>query len=211
MNAEPEAIGHSPLTGAEASELVRAFWDFVTREYGTRAIAKANAVEMKLAAQALGLMGVLDAEAFLRDYTTTIGRRIYVPFEPGREDGGWSLWGQLAVCVHEHQHVEQLDRDGWLKFAGKYLLSSAGRAAYEAEAYRCDMELHFWRTGEVLDPRSLAAKLKHYACASTDIEVAEKALTMSAATVRRGGVVNRASQKAVAWLNVHAPAFKERA
>ncbi|MCK7535239.1 MAG: hypothetical protein MZV63_31760, partial [Marinilabiliales bacterium] len=44
------------------------------------------------------------------------------PFEPGCEDGGWSLWGQVAVCVHEHQHVEQLDRDGWLKFAGKYLL-----------------------------------------------------------------------------------------
>jgi hypothetical protein len=86
MNVEPKAIGHSPLTGAEASELVRAFWDFMTREYGSRAISKANAVEMKLAAQALGLMGVLDTEAFLRDYTTTIGRRIYVPFEPGRED-----------------------------------------------------------------------------------------------------------------------------
>ena len=183
----------------------------MVHEYGTRVIAKANALEMKAAAYALGLMGVLDAEAFLRDYTTTIGRRIYVPFEPGRDADGWSLWGQLAVCVHEHQHVEQLDRDGWLKFAGKYLLSSAGRAAYEAEAYRCDMELHFWRTGEVLDPKTLAAKLKHYACTSTDVEVAEKALTMSAATVRRGGIVNRASQKAIAWLNVHAPAFKERA
>ena len=34
---------------------------------------------------------------------------------------------------------------------------------------------------------------------------------MSAATVRRGGIVNRASQKAIAWLNVHAAAFKERA
>ncbi|HRY90250.1 MAG TPA: hypothetical protein P5305_20395, partial [Rubrivivax sp.] len=50
---------------------------------------------------------------------------------PGCEGGGWSLWGQLAVCVHEHQHVEQLDREGWFKFAGKYLLSSAGRAAFE--------------------------------------------------------------------------------
>ena len=112
MNAEPKAVGHAPLAGTEASELVRAFWEFMPHEYGTRAIAKANAVEMKLAAQALGLMGVLDAEAFLRDYTTTIGRRIYVPFEPGREDGGWSLWGQLAVCVHEHQHVAPAQRSG---------------------------------------------------------------------------------------------------
>jgi len=211
MNTEPKAIGHASLAGAEATEVVRAFWDFMVHEYGTRVIAKANALEMKAAAYALGLMDALDADAFLRDYTTTIGRSIYVPFEPGGDADGWSLWGQLAVCVHEHQHVEQLDRDGWLKFAGKYLLSSAGRAAYEAEAYRCDMELHFWRTGEVLDPKTLAAKLKHYACTSTDIEVAEKALTMSAATVRRGGIVNRASQKAIAWLNVHAPAFKERA
>lgn len=131
MNAELNVDGQAPFNGDEASEVVRALWDFMTREYGTRVIAKANAVEMQLVAQALGLIGVLDPEAFLRDYTTTLGRRIYVPFEPGRATEGRSLWGQLAVCVHEHQHVEQLDREGWFKFAGKYLLSSAGRAAFE--------------------------------------------------------------------------------
>jgi hypothetical protein len=198
------------LQGATAADIVRAFWSFMTREYRTSVIAKANALEMKIAAFALGQMGIVDADTFLRSFSTTIGRRVYVPFAPGQATAEWSLWHQVTVCVHEHQHVEQLGRDGWLKFGAKYLLSTAGRAAYETEAYLCNMELSFWRTGEVPSPRTLAAKLKSYACTSTDIEVAEKALTMAAATVRRGGIANRASQKAIAWLDLHAPSFKER-
>jgi hypothetical protein len=163
---------------------------------------------MLVAAQALRIMGILDAETFLRNYTTTIGRRIYVPFEPGRAANGWSLWDQIEVCVHEHQHVVQLDRDGWAKFCAKYLLSSASRAAYEAEAYACDMELCFWRSGEVLDPHTLANKLQSYGCSPGDIAVAEAALRSSAATVRRGGLINAATQKAVPWLSEHALIFK---
>jgi hypothetical protein len=188
--------------------VVRAFWDFMSHEYSTTVVDKAGAVEMQVAAWGLGLMGILDAKTFLRRYTTTIGRRIYVPFDPGIPHEDWGLWEQIGVCVHEHQHVVQLDREGWVLFAGKYLGSKAARAAYEVEAYRCNMELQFWRTGEVLDPAELASRLKHYACGATDIQVAEKALRMSAATVSHGGVASRAARKALAWLNVYAPMLK---
>ena len=99
----------------------------------------------------LSRINVLDKDEFLRRYTTTIGKRIYTPFDVGVPDERYDLWRQISVCVHEHQHVEQLLRDGWLKFAGRYLVSSAARAAYEAEAFRCNMELHYWRYGEIPD------------------------------------------------------------
>ena len=72
---------------------------------------------MQSVARLLDAMGVLDAEEFLENYVTTVDRRIYVPFEIGEGNSSWGLWDQLVVCVHEHQHVEQLDRDGWLIFA----------------------------------------------------------------------------------------------
>ena len=199
MSGRPRGASFEPTP-----ETVRALWRHMTGLYGTRVVDKASAVEMRLAAFALGKMGVLDPEAFMRRYTTTVGRRIYVPFEVGRPDERHDLWSQVVVCAHEHQHVEQLLRDGWLRFAGRYLLSSAARAAYEAEAYRSNLELAFWRTGEVPDPGRLAARLRDYGCTGADVAMAQRMLELSAETVRRGGVANRASQKVIAWLEAHA-------
>jgi hypothetical protein len=178
-------------------ELVRDFWRHMTGAYGTRVIDKSSAWEMRLVGMFLARINVLDEEEFLRRFTTTIGKRIYTPFEVGVPDEHYNLWSQISVCVHEHQHVEQLLRDGWLKFAGRYLVSSAARAAYEAEAYRCNMELHHWRFGELPDLGRLARRLEHYGCNQNDIDMAERMLELSAATVRRGGVINRASQRAI--------------
>lgn len=189
-------------------ELVRDFWRHMTRAYGTRIIDKNSAWEMRLVGLFLSRIKVLDKDDFLRRYTTTIGKRIYTPFDVGVPDDRYGLWGQISVCIHEHQHVEQLLRDGWLKFAGRYLISSAARAAYEAEAYRCNMELHFWRHGEIPDLQLLAKRLEHYGCSQGDIDMVERMLELSAETVRRGGIVNRASQKAIAWLNRNAPELK---
>ena len=110
-------------------ELVRDFWRHMTGAYGTRVIDKSSAWEMRLVGMFLARINVLDEEEFLRRFTTTIGKRIYTPFEVGVPDEHYDLWSQISVCVHEHQHVEQLLRDGWLKFAGRYLVSSVGRAA----------------------------------------------------------------------------------
>ena len=192
-------------------ELVRDFWRHMTGAYGTRVIDKSSAWEMRLVGMFLARINVLDEEEFLRRFTTTIGKRIYTPFEVGVSDDHYDLWSQISVCVHEHQHVEQLLRDGWLKFAGRYLVSSAARAAYEAEAYRCNMELHHWRFGELPDLGRLARRLEHYGCNQNDIDMAERMLELSAVTVRRGDVINRASQRAISWLEQHAPALKHEA
>jgi hypothetical protein len=207
---ERETIGRrEPIRKAEPkAELVRDFWKQMTRAYGTRVIDKRSAWGMRLVGMFLARIDVLDESDFLRRYTTTIGKRIYTPFDVGVPHEHYGLWNQITVCVHEHQHVEQLLRDGWLKFAGRYLVSSAARAAYEAEAFRCNMELHFWRFGEVPDLKRLARRLEHYGCDWADIDMAARMLELSAATVRRGGIVNRASQKAISWLERHAPELK---
>ena len=192
------------------SKHVRDFWRHMTRAYGTRFVNKNSAWEMRLVGMFLNRIGMLDKDDFMRHYTTTIGKRIYAPFDIGVPNDDYDLWDQISVCAHEHQHVEQLLRDGWLKFAGRYLISSAARAAYEAEAYRCNMELHYWRFGEIPDLRQLAERLEHYGCDQGDIDMVERMLELSAETVRRGGIINRASQKTIAWLERYAPELKHK-
>src|SRR5690606_22024002 len=90
---------------------VTTFWDAMQARYGTRIIDKASAAEMRLVGWFLERIGVLDAATFLERFTTTIGRRIYAPFTPGTPTPRHGLWSQMVICVHEHQHVEQQDRD----------------------------------------------------------------------------------------------------
>jgi hypothetical protein len=180
---------------------VRAFWAFLTAHYGTTVVNKADAVEMALVGAFLDQVGILDKTRFLARYTTTIGRRIYTPFVPGE---GPDLWHQMVIAVHEHQHVAQLDRDGWLAFTRGYLLRTATRARYETEAYRTHLELAFWRTGDLPSSGDLAAKLRNYGCTAEDVRVAEKVLRLSEPAIRHGAVLAAATRVALSWLNAHA-------
>lgn len=187
-----------------APEAVVAFWQFMQGHFGTRVMNKEDALEMQLLAQALNLLGVQDRARFLRSFTTTLVRRIYTPFEIGVPRDGWDLWRQVVVCVHEHQHVVQQARAG-LRFEIEYVVDPAARAAWEAEAYRSDLELHFWRYGATPSARKLAELLIDYGCRPADVEVAWKSLALSAASVRQGAVMNQATHVALGWLNEHLP------
>ena len=180
---------------------VRAFWAFLTARYGTTVVDKADAAEMALVGAFLDRIGVMDKARFLANYTTTIGRRIYAPFALGE---GPDLWHQMVVAVHEHQHVEQLDRDGWFAFVTGYLLRTSDRARYETEGYRTHLELHFWRTGAMLPAGKLAAKLRAYGCTAEDVAVAEKVLRLSEPAIRQGAALTPATRAALSWLNAHA-------
>jgi hypothetical protein len=98
--------------------------------------------------------------------------------------------------THEHQHVAQWHR-GAASFVADYLTDRARRAALEAEALRCNMEIHYWATGVVLDSGRLAKKLVAYDLRPRDIEYAEQHLRLAAESVRRGGIVNDASKMAI--------------
>jgi len=73
-------------------EEVWAFWRFMQDHFRTSVINKSSALEMQLVARGLEALGVQSKERFLKNFTTTIGRRIYTPFEIGSPKGGWDLW-----------------------------------------------------------------------------------------------------------------------
>ena len=115
------------------------------------------------------------------------------------------LWRQITTCVHEHEHIIQLKRDGDFLFQAQYTLDSSMRARYEAEAYRCNLEMHWWRYGKMRRPLQEAAKLQNYGCSADEIKFVENFLSMSAVTIKRGGVIGESTKAALAWLEYHAP------
>ena len=112
-------------------EEVWAFWRFMQDHFRTSVINKRSALEMQLVARGLEALGIQSKDRFLKNFTTTIGRRIYTPFEVGSPKGGWDLWHQIVICVHEHQHVVQHDREG-LSYEVSYLADRAARARWLA-------------------------------------------------------------------------------
>ncbi|MFN7698888.1 MAG: hypothetical protein ACK5U8_13400 [Deltaproteobacteria bacterium] len=190
-------------------EEVWAFWRFVQDHYRTTVVNKRDALEMQLVAQALDALGIQSRDRFLRNFTTTLGRRIYTPFEVGSPRGGWDLWSQVIICVHEHQHVVQHDREG-LSFEVSYLADRAARARWEAEAYRSNLELHFWRYGTTPSARRIAEVLGDYGCRPEDVDVAAKSLALSAVSIRKGAVINEATHVALGWLDEHVPRLRAK-
>jgi hypothetical protein len=184
--------------------VVRGLWRYLGRLYKSNVFEKRRAPEMYLVAEALARLGIADREAFMREWSTTLGRRIYVPFTIGVGSSSDVLWDQIVSAVHEHQHIVQYEADG-LGFMGSYLLSDAARAKYETEAYRSNLEMHWWRYGELLGAEAMADKLRSYAVSEADIAVAAKTLKVSADAVRHGAIVNESSNVAVRWLNANAP------
>jgi len=190
-------------------DTVKSFWDYMQQEYSSKIVAKDESAVMKVAATLLDTLNIQDKEQFMQNFVTTLHRTIYIPFDLGESHPQWSLWGQIRVCVHEHQHIEQGDRDGWATFSTRYVTSSSFRASYEAEAYGCDMEMEQWRLGSRFDPHKYAIdrprSLKSYGCSSEDIEQARQILSIRAGFVAQNLVETRASQRAIQWLNQHAP------
>jgi len=180
-------------------DVVRGLWDHMVAHYDARVMDKADSEDMELVARFLDQLGVMDGETFLRRYTTTIGRTIYVPFQIGVDQGRHSLHGQVRLCAHEFQHVVQHIREPG-RYELEYLTDTAARARLEAEAFRSNMELEWFLTGRLLRPMDLADNLVAYACTDADVAVAAKALSMSSRVVSKGGVINEASKVAIAYL-----------
>lgn len=187
----------------QADEVV-SFWRHMQERFGTTTVNKADAVEMQIVASVLDALGILDKERFLKSFTTTLGRKIYTPFDVGSANDSWDLWDQMVVCVHEHQHVVQHDREG-LSFEVSYVTDRAARATFEAEAYRSNLEMHFWRYGTPARSRPLAELLHDYGCRPEDVEVAAHSLALANVSVRRGAVLNESTRAALDWLDSHSP------
>jgi hypothetical protein len=185
------------------------FYYFMLGRFGAGVHDRANSNNMRAASWILDTLGIIDKSVFMNRFTTTIGTTIYTPFTPGTKDRNYSFWDQMTILVHECEHVVQSKKNGFLTFATEYLTSDSHRAHYEAEAYRCDLEMHFWRYGKILDTNFLANKLKNYALGEKDIEYVKLYLDASVDTIQVGGIIGEASQVAITWLNEKASWLKD--
>lgn len=188
------------------SDLVKNFWLYMQKEFDSIIEQKDESFIMKLSATFLDVFHIQDKEIFMKNFVTTLYKTIYIPFHIGDDkDDHWLLWNQVRVCVHEHQHIVQGERDGWGEFGVRYTTSSSFRAGYEAEAFGCDMEMEFYRTGEIFDIDQRASILKGYSCSESDIDMVKQMLTMRADVVSQGVITNVSTIRAINWLDQFIP------
>lgn len=179
---------------------VKKFYTYMTKKYGAEIIDKDSAAEMKIVGWALDLMNIQDKDDFLNNYSTTIGHRIYIPFEVG-DASDVPLDMQVETLVHELKHKKQMDRDPL--FAMKYLVDKSYRAHKEASAYCTNLEMHFWYCGKLYNTDKLALNLLAYNLSGEYIRVVQKHLKIYGDVVRQGRVANDVSKTAIRWLNTH--------
>jgi hypothetical protein len=171
-------------------EEVWAFWRFMQDHFRTSVINKNSALEMQLVARGLEALGIQSKDRFLKNFTTTIGRRIYTPFEVGSPKGGWDSGTSRHLRARAPARRAARSRGAGLR--GQLPRRRAARARWEAEAYRSNLELQFWRTA----PRPRPAHrlgAQDYGCRDGDIEVTAKSLALSALSVKKGAVINEAT------------------
>ena len=191
-------------------QIVRDYYAWMMALYDAKYVRKDSDPIMEIARQTLCLVGV-DAGKHWMDYATTdeLGRKVYIPFEPGDGSSVWSLWEQIAVLAHECQHLHQADEagvGGTIANMAEYVFDTSARTRHEATAYTTSAELHWWRYGVLEDwwLANRAEALRSYGVSDDDVRHIHAHLLSAAATIRRGGIVTHAGKSATDWLNQHA-------
>ena len=91
---------------------VRRFWSFMQVHYITSVVDKQNATEMKLVAYALEKLGIVDCDAFMKRFATTIRRHIYLPFTVGVPAGNsnrlWNFDTWLDTILGARSHTLEI-------------------------------------------------------------------------------------------------------
>lgn len=177
-------------------------WHHMEKSYNSNHTSKSDSGMMKMIGNFLSAMGILDKNQFLKNYTTTIGSVIYVPFQIGATSIQYPLFNQITTCVHEHQHVVQWRRGG-LSFMLEYLTDSSRRAAYEVDAMHSSLEMHWWYNRALPDISKMSLRLVDYNCKKDDIVMAEKMLRSISKVVRRGAISTSAGVTAIKYLRSH--------
>jgi hypothetical protein len=189
------------MTKKLTPDMVIKYHKYLCKKYNTKIIDKDSAAEMELVGMFLEMMGIQDKDNFLNNYSTTIGHRIYLSYEPGSSE--IPLINQVETITHEHHHVRQVNRDRL--FMVKYLLDKDYRAFKEARAYTTNLEMGWWYSGKLHNIGLLAEGLRGYACGDAQIRVVKKHLKIHSAIVKQGGVENTISKQGIKWLNRRQP------
>lgn len=182
------------------AQRVQSIWSHSQEVFRSVVVSKADSSFMNEVGWALDLMGIMDHEKFMKQYTTTIFNTIYVPFKIG--SGPVSLLSQAILAVHEHTHVFQWEKVGSLAFCSGYLAKKSTRAHWEAEAYMAGLEFEWLLTGQLSNSRTIAEKILNYGCGQAEVAYIETFLDMSIPTVRAGGIISPVVQEIARFISL---------
>jgi hypothetical protein len=186
------------LTAAAVEQLA----DRLRIQYGTRVRAKEEAPAMHALAHLLDALGVQDHDAFLTQYSITLGYDVWLCFRPGTDQ--LAPIQQVKALGHEHEHVVIMQAEGAAAYGMLYATSPAWRAVCEARCYTVDLELHWlWtratRGRGVVQRYDMAATLAPYGCRAGDCVAAQRVIDSAARVLRRGGVGTELAQRIGRW------------
>jgi len=185
-------------------EMVIGLWQHLEETFESDVVYKPDSTLMEGIAWALDVMDILDPKEFMDNYGTTIFNTIYIPFQVGEAGivAGWPLVNQASMAIHEHHHVHQCATQGPVIFASSYLAKKSGRAHWEAEAYRCNMEYYYWLRGHIDDtePARYARKIKNYGCGDDEVKYIKDFLEMSLPVIRENVVISPVCTEAFKFL-----------
>lgn len=152
----------------QTPENTKALWNHLSDKLHSVVSQKADKAIMRIAARIVARRTNTSEEAFLQDFVTTLGRRIYVPFKVGEEVDGWSCRSQMLLAVHEHQHVAQWRRQP-IRFLVRYARDPRQRALYEAEAFLAEVEAAAAFGWDPIDINQRLGTLRGYGVRDADI------------------------------------------
>jgi hypothetical protein len=179
-------------------EVVVGLWQCLQEEFGSEVKHKDDSAFMERVGGFLDLIGVLDKDAFMDNYATTIFDTIYLPFDIG-DFSVVSPLSQVALAVHEHEHVVQYDGDP-VEFCFMYMATKSSRAHWEAEAYRTGMELIYKLTGTMPNADYVARKILNYGCGDDEVQYIRQFLLMSQHPMKHGAIISDVTHRALTFL-----------
>jgi len=183
-------------TQAEAAEL----WDFIASRNGYTVVSLGNPKGEAVVRDLLSTMGVISPTSFLHHHVLPIVRGqfrgVYLPYQPGDPQSGFSPWEQVVDCVHLLALLAQM-REG----VSRYYLDPVTRGYQEWLAFRSDHEV-WWRYQGRLPPAGrTAGRLLEYGCDLTEAELVEDRLEDARSVIRQGELGTPAARAVAAWVD----------
>jgi hypothetical protein len=158
--------------------------------YGTTIRYKPTNAQMRALAALLDAIGVADRDVWLRQYSTTLWRTIFLCRR--LSDTTVRARDHAATLAHEHNHVVLRDQMGAARYNAAYL-DSAQRAIIEARCYLAGAAVYWQAQAAVghqeLPPIDLGETLSEgYRCGKSDVRAALAVYEAGCRAIKRGGI-----------------------
>lgn len=195
-------------------EIVREFCRDHLASRNAKEVDKNDSALMDLFGQALETLRIQDKEQFKTGFVSTFdfgpaGKYCYTPVPFGTSEDRWVLIGDVAVCVHEVQHLDDAKAQGFIYFGGCYLLNNASRTLDETTAITAFVEMYYFLTGTIPSAELVVSSLQHYGLTSDHVEVARACVQSITPTLLAGGIGTSSAKDAIKWFQSRYPQLRK--